>query len=130
MGGDFSILSLDHVTITTPEELEADTVAWYEQRLGLERIEKPEGTRPHGAWFRVGTSQLHVSRDEHNPLPGAHYCLGVDDFDAVVESLRAAGCHLEQAQPIPGRHRCFVMDPAGNRIELFAYDQGAADAPA
>jgi catechol 2,3-dioxygenase-like lactoylglutathione lyase family enzyme len=95
-------------------------------------LEKPGGTRAAGGWFQVGAEQVHVSVDEHNPPQSAHFGLVVEDFDALVARLRAAGCHIEQApREIPGRHRCFTRDPAGNRIEFMAFDEedgGATDA--
>ena len=116
------MLRLDHVNITTPEELEEDVVEWYENCLGLEKISKPGGTREAGAWFKIGEAEVHVSPDEHNPHKEAHFCLQVNDFQATVERLREAGCHIEQAGEIPGRHRLFTRDPAGNRVELMSFD--------
>jgi predicted enzyme related to lactoylglutathione lyase len=60
--------------------------------------------------------------DEHNPPKTAHFCLVVDDFQSAVDRLRESGCHVEQAMPIPGRHRFYTRDPAGNRIEIMSYD--------
>jgi predicted enzyme related to lactoylglutathione lyase len=44
--------------------------------------------------------------------------LRVDDLDATVAKLRAAGARFEDADPIPGWRRTYVMDPVGNKIEL------------
>ena len=120
----FTFLALDHVDVTTPEELEEEVVTWYRETLGLEQLEKPQGTREAGAWFRAGDHEVHVSLDEHNPPRVAHFGIVVDDYDAVIEQLRAAGCHIEQAREIPGRHRFYTRDPAGNRIEIMSFDSG------
>lgn len=122
----FRTIRLDHVHITTPEELEEEVIAWYEQTLGLGRIEKPEGTQPRGAWFSIGEQQIHVSRDEHNPPHLSHFGVEVDDLDRVVGVLREAGCHIEQATMIPGRRRFYTRDPAGNRIEFLSRDGDSA----
>ena len=119
------VTRLDHVNVTTPAELEEDVLKWYEDVLGLERIKKPEGTREQGGWFRVGNEEVHISVDEHNPPQSAHFGLVVDDFQALVSRLREAGCHIEQAREIPGRHRCYTRDPAGNQIEFMAFDVDA-----
>ncbi|HVL64764.1 MAG TPA: VOC family protein [Actinomycetota bacterium] len=119
---------IDHVNVTTPEELERDMVAWYEEVLGLTRIAKPPGTRPLGAWFSCGNAQVHVSVDPHNPPKTAHFGVVVDDFTGAIERLRSAGCHLEQAREMPGRKRCYVRDPAGNRIEILAFEDAPAPA--
>ena len=119
------VSALEHVTVTTPEELEEEVVTWYADVLGLERLEKPAGVKPDGAWFQVGTQQVHVLIDPHNPPKNAHFCLLVTEFDSFVANLRTHGCHIEQARAIPGRHRCFTRDPAGNSIEIASLD-GAA----
>ena len=119
---DFTITGLDHVNVTTPDELEAEVLEWYEHVLGLEPMGKPPGSRPRGGWFRAGDSEVHISIDPQNPPKSPHFCLAVDDLDGTVEVLRAAGCHIEQAAEIEGRKRCFTRDPAGNRIELIAFN--------
>lgn len=120
-----SVLGLEHVTITAPEELEADVVDFYERGVGLTRLEKPPGTTPGGAWFEAGGQQLHVMIDPHNPPKNAHFCLTVDDFEAFVDALRAARCHIEQAPARPGRKRCFTRDPAGNSVEIVSVEGGS-----
>ncbi|MGH2751187.1 MAG: VOC family protein [Actinomycetota bacterium] len=119
-----TVEGFDHVNVTTPEELETAVLEFYEECLGLKRLDKPAGTRSAGGWFQVGRGQLHVSRDAHNPPPTAHFALEVNDFTGAVTRLRSAGFHIEQARPIAGRHRFFTRDPAGNRIEIVNYDEG------
>ena len=119
------VVALEHVSITSPEELVDDVLAWYENSLGLERIEKPPGTREAGGWFRAGDQQIHVTLDEHNPPKKAHFGIVVDDFGNIVERLRAAGCHIEQASKVPGRRRFYTRDPAGNRLEIITIEDDA-----
>ncbi len=123
MAAPFRVTKIDHVTVTTPEELEEEVVAYYRDTLGLEAIEKPAGTRARGGWFRAGDAQLHVTVDPQNPAQTPHFCLEVDDFDEVVTRLRSAGRHIEQASAIPGRRRFFTRDPASNRIEIMSYER-------
>ena len=118
------VTGLDHVTVTAPEELADVVVAWYREALGLREVEKPEGAGVGGGWLKAGEQQVHVSVAPQNPPEKAHFCLVVDDFDAAVEGLRAARCHIEQARVIPGRRRFFTRDPAGNRIEIVAWGDG------
>lgn len=99
-----------------------DVLEYYRDCLLLERIEKPEGTRPAGGWFRIGERELHLSTDPRNPPREAHFGITVDDFGAAVDRLRAYGAHIEQARQIPGRRRCYTRDPAGNRIEIISYN--------
>lgn len=115
------VAALDHVTVTSPEELESEVVAWYRDVLGLESVPKPPGAGERGAWLKAGDQQVHISVHPHNPPEKAHYCLVVEDFGAAIDALRAAGCHIEQASSISGRRRLFTRDPAGNRIEVMAW---------
>ena len=119
------VLLLEHVSVTSPEELEEEVTAWYRDLLNLQEMEKPSGTRAKGAWFQVGDQQVHVTIDEHNPAKVSHFGIVVDDFEEVVERLRSAGCHIEQASPIPGRRRFYTRDPAGNRVEIISIEGGA-----
>jgi len=122
----FRVTALDHVQITAPEELVDEVLEYYRDCLRLEPVEKPEGARPQGAWFRIGEGELHVSVDPRNPPKAAHFGVEVDDFDGVVERLRDFGVHIEQARRIPGRRRCYTRDPAGNRIEIMSYNGDAS----
>jgi catechol 2,3-dioxygenase-like lactoylglutathione lyase family enzyme len=116
------VLSLEHVSVTSPEDLEHEVADWYRHCLGLEEIEKPPGTRDKGAWFRIGAQQVHITIDEHNPPKISHFGLIVDDFAEIVQRLRGSGCHIEQAGSIPGRRRFYTRDPAGNRIEIISIE--------
>jgi catechol 2,3-dioxygenase-like lactoylglutathione lyase family enzyme len=118
--GEF-IQGLDHVTVTTPEELESEVVAWYRECLRLPTVDRPDGAT--GSWFKAGSQEVHVSVDPHNPPKTAHFGLTVDDLPVAIDRLRSFGCHIEQAKSIPGRQRFFTRDPAGNRVEILAYDE-------
>jgi catechol 2,3-dioxygenase-like lactoylglutathione lyase family enzyme len=117
---DFRLTGIDHVDITAPEELAEETTAWYRDRLGLEQL---ESDRPGGR-FAVGDQELHITLDPHNPSERAHFCLLVENLEAIVTALREAGCHIEQARQIPGRRRFYTRDPAGNRIEIASLQSG------
>jgi len=50
-----------------------------------------------------------------------HFCLGVDDIDAVAAELRAAGVTLTVEPKLGADHnyQAWIEDPDGNRIELM-----------
>jgi catechol 2,3-dioxygenase-like lactoylglutathione lyase family enzyme len=116
---DFRLTGIDHVDITSPDELADETTAWYRDRLGLKQL---DSDRPGGR-FAVGDQELHITLDPHNPSEKAHFCLLVEDLDSVVSALREAGSHIEQARQIPGRRRFYTRDPAGNRVEIASLDE-------
>ena len=56
----------------------------------------------------------------HNPSMGGHVAFQVDDLDAVVARLKAAGIRysLTGEFAIPGMRHLYVEDPSGNLIEV------------
>jgi catechol 2,3-dioxygenase-like lactoylglutathione lyase family enzyme len=111
--------------VTAPSELEEGVLDWYSKTLGLQQLDKPEGTRGAGGWFRAGQVEVHVTI-EQAAQPEGHFGVVVDDFDGAVAHLRRDGCVIEPARPIRGRNRCYTRDPAGNRVEIVFYDKGAS----
>ncbi|MEL7211617.1 MAG: VOC family protein [Pseudomonadota bacterium] len=56
----------------------------------------------------------------HNPSVGGHVAFEVDDLEAVIARLRAAGIRysLTGEFAIPGMRHLYVEDPDGNLIEV------------
>ena len=75
-----------------------------------------------GAWFQVGTQELHIS--EHAPFAPAtkaHPAFELDEasLDALAERLEAAGAEVRWDDRLPGARRFYSFDPAGNRLEFL-----------
>lgn len=100
---------------------------FYCDLLGLVELPRPDLGVP-GMWLRVGDLQLHFIENDTMPVPGPgfpHLALHVseDRFDAVVDSLRAhdvrflgdPSTRMDFGVPV---RAVFVLDPAGNTIEL------------
>ncbi|MEZ5991179.1 MAG: VOC family protein [Planctomycetota bacterium] len=116
------IVSIDHVQIAVPPELEQAALVFYGETLGLTRISKPEGTGdPRGAWFDAGNIQLHVGiqPDSFQPATKAHPGLVVEELAGAKAALEAAGVATNPGNDIPGFKRFFATDPAGNRLEFL-----------
>jgi catechol 2,3-dioxygenase-like lactoylglutathione lyase family enzyme len=114
------ILGIDHVQIAVPKAQEAECLAFYREVLGLAEIEKPEHLKARGgAWFQVGTVQMHVGIDpEPSPKSKRHICFLVPDLAAAKADVQARGAAIEDEGKAEGLIRFFVRDPAGNRIEI------------
>jgi lactoylglutathione lyase len=107
------------------------SLSFYRDKLGfpeMMRIDKPEG----GLWLvylRVTDEQFIeiFPGAENERSPGwngnaiSHVCLTVDDLDAVVERVTAAGIPLliEKKTAIDGNRQAWIEDPDGNRIEFM-----------
>ena len=116
----FEIQGIDHVQITAPRALEAETLAFYREVLGLAEIPKPEELRARGgAWFQVGALQFHVGIDAEGwPRSKRHVCFLVTDLPAAKAAVLAKGAAIEEESKAEGLKRFFIRDPAGNRIEI------------
>ena len=112
---------LDHVNVTVPPELEAATKHFYGEVMGLTQVPKPPTSRPSGAWYLIGDSQLHLSVEDEAraPLSSRHICFAVSDLAEAEKNFRDAGVEIiPDARPVPGTARFYVRDPGGNQLEI------------
>ena len=103
------------------------SAVFYEQILGLKRIERP-ALAFDGIWYGLAAGQqihlmlldnpcLGCARPEHGGRDH-HLALAVEGFDAIRHRLesRAIACTFSRS----GRRALFCRDPDGNTIELIA----------
>jgi catechol 2,3-dioxygenase-like lactoylglutathione lyase family enzyme len=116
--GPVNIVGIDHVQLPIPPGGEAQARAFYGGVLGLAEVPKPEPMRARGGmWFSGG---IHLGIEpEMKPSVKMHPALLVDDLDALVARLVAAGYEWRPSDEIPGTRRGHTKDPFGNRIELI-----------
>ena len=121
------LAGIDHVQLAAPAGCEEEARRFFGLLLGLEEIEKPAALRARGgAWFRIGTQQLHVGVDEgFAPARKAHPAFGVHDYEGLLIRLREAGVMVTDDESFPGVDRSYLHDPWGNRIELVALNRDA-----
>ncbi|GBG14947.1 diguanylate cyclase [Novimethylophilus kurashikiensis] len=119
------ILSLLHATVISAD-LEKSR-AFYGDVLGL----PVNPTRPNlpydGIWYDVGPNQMihlmllpnpdaGVTRPEHGGRD-RHTALAIDDLDALMQRLDAAGIHYSLSKS--GRRALFCRDPDENALEFL-----------
>ena len=117
------IIEINHVNVIVPKPLEDAAKHFYGSVLGLKEIPKPiESQGRGGAWYELGTVQLHLSVRAETGNGGTakgHVCYTVADVVSAEERLRAVGVEIiPDDQPIAGKPRFYVRDPGGNLIEL------------
>jgi catechol 2,3-dioxygenase-like lactoylglutathione lyase family enzyme len=112
--------SLQHVNLRYPAGAEAEARAFYAGTLGLDEVAKPPEFNPEGLWFQLeGGGQLHLSPGQPAPQGPWHFCMVVDDFDALRHRLEAAGAEAEDNHAWAGHRRFYTRDPWGARIEIL-----------
>lgn len=113
--------SLDHVQLAIGPGDEERCDAFYVGLLGFSTLEKPPVLAARGGrWYRRDGATLHLGvEDGFSPAKKAHPALAVDDYDELLARLGASGYEATPDESIPGRRRCHVSDPVGNRLELI-----------
>jgi len=112
---------IQHVSIPRPPGSHAQTRAFYGELLGLEEKVVPTTIQHLDLiWYNIGEQmELHLFTEE--PLEdrsGRHFCIEVEDVDAMRERLTRAGFEPRETTPIHNRPRFFCRDPFGNDIEF------------
>jgi methylmalonyl-CoA/ethylmalonyl-CoA epimerase len=120
--------TLDHIGIAVRS---LDSAKIYEDLgLTIEHVETVETQRVKTAFLSVGDSNLELLEPTSPDSPIAkfiekrgegihHICLRVDDLEAHLERLKAAGYRLINEAPVPGAHGCrvaFLHPSAGNGV--------------
>ncbi len=117
-------VAMHHVSL-----LVADTgraLGFYRDLLGIPEALRPDLGFP-GAWLQLGPQQIHLlelpnpdpvdGRPEHGGRD-RHLALVVDDLEALVQRVEAAGISCTRSRS--GRAAAFCRDPDGNAVELIA----------
>ena len=73
-------------------------------------------------WFKITEdTELHVfsESEEDSVTPSArHFCLNVENLDAMIQTLKDAGYEPWMPEEITGRPRYFCRDPFDNIVEF------------
>jgi catechol 2,3-dioxygenase-like lactoylglutathione lyase family enzyme len=113
--------SLDHVQLAIPAGEEERCDEFYVGLLGFRVLEKPPVLAARGGrWYQRDDAVVHLGVDPYfTPATKAHPAIVVDEYNDLLERLRAAEVEIRSDDSVPGRRRCHVDDPVGNRLELI-----------
>jgi catechol 2,3-dioxygenase-like lactoylglutathione lyase family enzyme len=115
------VARVQHVTITVPDEGLLPAVEGFYRLLGGISQTRPErlAADTPGRWLGFESTQVHLIIGTPVADP-AHFALDLgSEFDLVLERLAAYKVAIREARELWGARRCFVRDPAGNRVELI-----------
>ncbi len=96
---------------------------WYAERLGVVMLDSASYDDP--GWFQDRGETVFTAIDADSAMPGSPgkswaITFRVDDLDAMVEQLRAAGVEVEpHAEAYPNGRFAELADPEGNRVQLW-----------
>jgi predicted enzyme related to lactoylglutathione lyase len=116
------IRRLEHVGIGAAPGKFDETITFYERVFGWHRIKESPGQLAF-----IGDGQggrLEVLANDAPPLPNPHhlaFVVDMNDFDAMIDSLREAGATVDEPTTNPfGDRLVFFSDPAGNRAQIVS----------
>ena len=109
-------VGIHHVSINV-DDVDA-ALAFYVDSLGLKvRADRPNFSFD-GAWLDAGGQQVHLIRGVCPRDTGQHFALAFVDLSVVVAALRQQGLDVTEPVVSGTSLQSFVIDPAGNRVEL------------
>jgi glyoxylase I family protein len=110
-------LAVHHVSINVTDVPAA--IDFYVDVLGFE----PRSDRPDfgfgGAWLNAGEQQLHLIEAAAPQNLGQHFAVRVADLDATITELRGRDIAVSDPSPVGAARQAFLVDPAGNTVELI-----------
>ena len=116
------VTRLHHVSVNSNGADLDEMVRFYREVIGLGDEDRPDIPGIPGHWHTLGDQQLHLvgapAKGAGIDPTGHHYCVNVDDLDGAVAELEAQGIEYVRAVQGPGTVQIWVVDPAGNTIEL------------
>jgi catechol 2,3-dioxygenase-like lactoylglutathione lyase family enzyme len=112
---------LEHVQLAIPAGHEERCDEFYVALLGFSRLQKPPVLAARGGrWYQRDDAVIHLGVDPHfSAATKAHPALVVESYDELLDRLAQADVEIRPGDSIPGRRRCHVSDPVGNRLELI-----------
>lgn len=118
-----NILSIHHSSLIISDT--ETSLKFYSGVLNLKQLDRPPLPFP-GAWFELGTQQLHILELENpdsttgRPAHGGkdrHVAFNIVDLDLIKKTLEEAGIAYTLSRS--GRRALFCRDPDGNALEFI-----------
>jgi catechol 2,3-dioxygenase-like lactoylglutathione lyase family enzyme len=111
---------LQHVANETRRE-DVDAVLAFWSLLGFGAVEPPPSLRGRTHWVERDGTQIHLLlTDDPVVPPSGHAAIVVDDYEATLAALRAAGHAVEPRAEHWGAPRAFATDPSGHVVEVMS----------
>ena len=114
----FKVEKINHVGIPTDDR--GASIAFFRDLIGLEVIPHEIDGNPL-VWTRTEDGgMVHLIEPRDGTPAGFHVALQVDDIDAALDAVNAAGIEITSGpgERHNGQRYFFIDDPDGNRIEI------------
>ena len=116
------VTRFQHVSVNANDAPMEDMVGFYREVLSLGDRDRPEIPGVPGHWHAVGGQDLHLvgapAWGAAIDPTGNHYCVLVEDLDGAIAELETRGVEYLRAVQGEDTVQIWIVDPAGNTIEL------------
>lgn len=94
--------------------------------LGFAEVPVPPTLIGRALWLQSGETQLHLLLAADARAGRGHIAVVLEDYEATLRALRAAGHEVDPRSEHWGSPRAYVHDPAGHLVEVMAFAPGGA----
>ena len=116
-----TITGVHHIMISVGDIEKAKQ--FYSSILGFEEIAIPEGITGPRAWYKLGSTELHVNEHPKHKAGNSHFAISVENgqYEKYIENIEKSGYEKRSSceQYIDGYYRLYIHDPFENCIELI-----------
>ena len=133
-----TVTGLNHINLRAEQPLLDRLRDFYRDVIGLKTGYRPPFPAP-GYWLYAGSlpvMHLYEAAPGENPPaakrgPIDHFAFDCTGYQATLDRLEGLGLHFStKFLPETGHGQIFLIDPAGNRVELQFAETAVAPAPA
>jgi len=116
-----TITGVHHIMISVGDIDKAKQ--FYSSILGFEEMTIPEGIIGPRAWYKLGSTELHVNEHPKYKAGNSHFAISVENgqYEKYIENIEKSGCEKRSSceQYVDGYYRLYIRDPFDNCIEII-----------
>ena len=121
-----NVTGVHHIMITVGDIEEART--FYSDILGFEEMPLPGVITGPRAWFKLGTTELHVNEHPKHSAGNSHFAISVEPgtYEAYIDNIESSGYQKRSTceKYVDGYFRLYIHDPFNNCVEIINAEFG------
>ncbi len=116
-----TITGVHHIMISVGDIEKAKQ--FYSSILGFEEMVIPEGITGPRAWYKLGSTELHVNEHPKHKAGNSHFAISVENgqYKKYIDNIEKSGYEKRSSceQYVDGYYRLYIHDPFDNCIEII-----------
>jgi len=116
-----TVTGIHHIMITVGDIEKAKE--FYNKILGFEEMVIPNGIEGPRAWYKLGSTELHVNEHSKYQAGNSHFAISVGEsqYKSYIAHIETSGYEKKSncERYVDGYYRLYIHDPFGNCIEII-----------